>query len=68
MSLIVTKELELRGAFRFHTEFGLAVMFIARRHVDVRPLLTAAIHIDDAKQAFDLAADKSRSMKVQITF
>lgn len=68
MSLIVTKEIELRGAFRFHEEFATAVSFIADRLIDVRPLLTDVIGLDEARQAFDLASDKGRSMKVQLAF
>ncbi|MEQ9688644.1 MAG: L-idonate 5-dehydrogenase [Bauldia litoralis] len=68
MSAVVTREIELRGAFRFHTEFRTAVDFIAGGRVALRPLLTAAMPADDAKDAFDLASDKSRSMKVQLRF
>lgn len=68
VSTIVTKEIELRGAFRFHEEFRTAVSFIADGLVDVSPLLTAVVSAYDARQAFDLAADKSRSMKVQLQF
>ncbi len=68
MSMIVTKELDLRGTFRFWGEFGTAVGFIATGLIDVKPLLTEVIDMADARRAFDLAADKSRSMKVQLAF
>lgn len=68
MSLIVTKELALRGTFRFHEEFATAVAFITARLIDVRPLLTAVVAVDDARRAFEQACDKSRSMKVQLAF
>jgi L-idonate 5-dehydrogenase len=68
MSRIVAKELQLRGAFRFHREFAEAVEFLAQRRIDVRPLLTATIQMKDAREAFDLAGDKSRSLKVQLAF
>ncbi len=68
MSLIVTKELELRGTFRFHQEFATAVAFIAGGLVDVGPLLTEVVGIDEAQRAFEQACDKSRSMKVQLAF
>ncbi|WP_413988391.1 L-idonate 5-dehydrogenase [Labrys okinawensis] len=66
MSAIVTKEINLIGTFRFDTEFETAASFIARRQIDVRPLLTEIVPLKEAKRAFDLAADKSRSMKVQL--
>lgn len=68
MSVIVTKEIDLRGTFRFHSEFATAVGFIAGRLVDVRPLLTEIVGVDDARRAFELASDKGLSMKVQLAF
>ena len=75
MSLIVAKELELRGTFRFWEEFRTAVDFIAGGLIDVRPLLTEVVAVDDARRAFEQASDKTRSMsdktrsmKVQIAF
>lgn len=68
MSVIVTKELDLRGTFRFWSEFATAVSFIAAGLVEVKPLLTDVIGVDHARHAFERAADKSLSMKVQIAF
>ncbi|MBX3584201.1 MAG: L-idonate 5-dehydrogenase [Rhizobiaceae bacterium] len=68
ISTIVTKEIELRGAFRFHEEFRTAVSFLGDRLIDVGPLLTAVVDADDAREAFELASDKARSMKVQLRF
>ena len=68
INTIVTKELELRGSFRFHEEFGWAVDYISRGLIDVRPLLTETIPLVEAQRAFDLASDKSQAMKVQLSF
>ena len=68
MSTIVTKELDLRGTFRFWGEFATAVGFIEAGLVDVKPLLTDVVDVAEARRAFDLAADKTRSMKVQLAF
>ncbi|MGL4440643.1 MAG: L-idonate 5-dehydrogenase [Bosea sp. (in: a-proteobacteria)] len=68
MNMIVAKEFELRGTFRFHEEFALAVDMISRRAIDVRPLLTTSFPIEEAKQAFELASDRSKAMKVQLRF
>jgi L-idonate 5-dehydrogenase len=68
MGAVVAKELELKGSFRFHEEFAWAVGCIAVGSIDVSPLLTAVVPVEDAKAAFDLAGDRSRSMKVQIAF
>lgn len=68
VSTIVTKEIEMKGTFRFHEEFRTAVSFLGDKLIDVDPLLTAAFDARDAKEGFDLASDKSRSMKVQLRF
>lgn len=68
MSLLVTKEIDLRGSFRFHKEFAMAAAAIAKRQIDVRPLLTDVVGLNQAGRAFELAADKSRSMKVHLQF
>jgi L-idonate 5-dehydrogenase len=67
-NMIVSKEIEIRGSFRFHEEFGLAVDMINKKRVDLKPLLTGVIPLSDAKRAFELAGDRSQAMKVQIAF
>jgi L-idonate 5-dehydrogenase len=67
-NMIVAKEIEIRGSFRFHEEFALAVDLINRKQVNLRPLLTEVLPLQDAVKAFDLALDRSRAMKVQIAF
>ena len=68
VSLVVTKELRLRGSFRFDTEFDLAVDLIGSKRVDIGPLLSHTVPMREAVRAFDLASDKSQSMKVQLEF
>lgn len=68
MMTLVAKEIDLRGSFRFHGEFATAARFIAERLVDVRPLLSEVVPLAEATRAFELAADKSRSIKVQLGF
>ena len=67
-NMIVAKEIELRGSFRFHEEFALAVDLINRRRVDLMPLLTGVLPVDEAVKAFELALDRGRAMKVQLAF
>lgn len=68
VNLVTAKELDLRGSFRFHEEFGQALAFMGMGLIDVRPLISATVPFGDAVAAFDLASDRSRSMKVQIAF
>ena len=67
-NMVVAKELEILGSFRFHEEFALAVDLINRRKVDLSPLLTAVLPFEQAEDAFRLAGDRSRAMKVQLAF
>jgi L-idonate 5-dehydrogenase len=68
INVLVAKEFELRGTFRFHEEFGLAAQLIGSKRVDLSRLITATLPFESAVEAFDLAGDKSRSMKVQLAF
>lgn len=68
MNVIVTKELELIGTFRFDAEFGHALDYMAKGLIDISPLITATLPFAQARDAFDLANDRSRSMKVQLSF
>jgi len=65
---VVAKEFDLRGAFRFHEEFGVAVQLINQGLVDLKPLISATLPYRDAGRAFTLAADRSQSMKVLLSF
>jgi L-idonate 5-dehydrogenase len=68
LNTIVAKEIEMIGSFRFHAEFALAVDLINRRRIDLMPLLTEVLPMQDAVKAFELALDRSQAMKVQIAF
>ena len=68
INTIVAKEFDLRGTFRFHEEFGVAVELINRGLVDLKPLVSATLPYRDAGRAFALAADRSQSMKVLLDF
>ncbi len=68
LNQLVGKELELRGTFRFHEEFAVAVRFLNEGLIDGRPVISHVMDFDDAIHAFELASDKSQAMKVQINF
>ena len=68
INVIVAKEFDLRGSFRFHQEFRTAVDLINARLVDLKPLVSATLSYRDASRAFALAADRSQSMKVLLDF
>ena len=54
-NIVVAKEIEMRGTFRFHEEFGLAVDLINQKRVDLKPLLTGVFGLDEAVHAFEVA-------------
>jgi L-idonate 5-dehydrogenase len=65
-NLVMQREIDYRGAFRWGMEFDWAVQYLSERKVDVRPLLTRQFPLDQAVEAFKLAADKTRATKVQV--
>jgi L-idonate 5-dehydrogenase len=68
MNAIVAREIELRGTFRFHEEFAMAAALIDKGLVNVKSLISATLPFVRATEAFELAMDRSRSMKVQLAF
>ena len=68
LNTVVAKEFDLRGAFRFHEEFAVAVRLINQRLVDLAPLVSATLSYRDAGRAFALAADRTQAMKVLLSF
>ena len=68
INTIVAKEFDLRGAFRFHEEFAVAVELLNKGLVNVKPLISATLSYRDASRAFALAADRSQAMKVILNF
>lgn len=68
INTVVAKEIDMRGTFRFGTEFRTAVQALVSGRIDPMPLLTEVVPFREAQRAFDLAADRSRAMKVQLAF
>lgn len=68
MMAITAKELELRGSFRFHTEFAIGVELMRKGLIDVKPLITHTVSLAEAEKGFLLASDRSQAMKAQIAF
>ncbi|MEO3998344.1 L-idonate 5-dehydrogenase [Mesorhizobium sp. CAU 1732] len=64
---VMAKELDLRGTFRFGTEFQTAVDLIVAGEIDVQKLITAQRPLREAPDAFRLALDRSQSVKVVLT-
>ena len=68
MQAITAKEITLRGSFRFHAEFGVAVALMQEGAIVVDPLITHSFGMDALTEAFETATDRSQAMKVQLRF
>jgi L-idonate 5-dehydrogenase len=68
MNALVAKEIRFQGSHRFHEEFPEAVEAIASGRIDVRPIMTGRYPMERAAEAFALAADRSRAVKVHLSF
>jgi len=68
LNALVGKEVTWRGSQRFHEEFAEAVRLIGSRAIDVRPIISHSLPLEEAREAFDLASDRSIACKVQLTF
>jgi L-idonate 5-dehydrogenase len=64
---VMAKELDVRGSFRFADEYSQAVALIVSGAIDVRPMISATLPLSRAVDAFNLAADRTRSSKVVLT-
>ncbi len=68
MQALTAKEIVLRGSFRFHSEFSVAVQMMRSGLINVDQLVTHSFEVGEAVTAFEVASDRSQSMKVQLTF
>ena len=68
MQALTAKELDLRGSFRFHEEFSQAVQLMRSRKLDVTPLISHTVSLENASEAFEIAGDRTKAMKAQIEF
>ena len=65
---MTAKELTLRGSFRFHAEFFEAVHLMRHGRLDVKPLITATLPLEQVEDAFHLASDRTQALKVHLDF
>jgi L-idonate 5-dehydrogenase len=68
LNLMVGKEIQFVGSQRFDVEFADAVALIGSRAIDPLPMITATYPLTEALEAFHAAADRARSVKVQLSF
>jgi L-idonate 5-dehydrogenase len=65
---LTAREIDLRGSFRFHEEFPVAVKLMQQGAIDVKPLISHTLPLEKAVDAFEIASDRNQAMKAQIEF
>ncbi|MET7568508.1 L-idonate 5-dehydrogenase [Streptomyces sp. NPDC005492] len=65
---LITRELRLVGSFRFDDELTEVLRALADGRLPVGPVVTSVLPVLQTQQAFELAADPSRSCKVLLDF
>ncbi|KUO09299.1 L-idonate 5-dehydrogenase [Streptomyces sp. DSM 15324] len=65
---LITRELRLIGSFRFDDELTEVLTALADGRLPAAPVVTSAVPVDRALEAFELAADPARSCKVLLDF
>lgn len=68
MATAITRELTLKGSFRFAGEFDDVLAALADGSLDVSGVVTHVLGVDQALEAFDVAADAAVSSKVLLKF
>ena len=68
VNMLMAQEIDLVGAFRFAEEFATAVDWLAMDRIDVSPVLSAEMPMGRLGEAFELAADRKRAIKVHLHF
>lgn len=68
INVLVGKEIRFLGSHRFHSEFAVAVDFIGTSTIDLNPMITGTYPLADAVEAFEIAGDRSRAVKTQLSF
>ncbi|HUA93561.1 MAG TPA: NAD(P)-dependent alcohol dehydrogenase [Terracidiphilus sp.] len=63
---LMNKEIQLIGSMRYSNVFDEAIRLVAAGRIDPRPLINAVFPLSETVEAFEFAADKARSFKVQI--
>ena len=66
--VIMTKELTLKSSFRFDKEFSWAAEYLATQRINVEPLLSHVFPMEEANEAFQLAQDRTKAMKIHLAF
>jgi len=65
-NLIMSKELQLFGSFRFANVFKIAIDLAASGRLNLQPLITQTLPLKDFLQAMQFACIRSKDIKIQV--
>ena len=68
ISLAITRELDLKGSFRFNDEIDEVIAALADGSLHIGPVITHEFPLADALHAFEVAKDSTSSGKVLLSF
>ncbi|MFB8369731.1 L-idonate 5-dehydrogenase [Pseudarthrobacter sp. NPDC055928] len=68
ISLAITRELELKGSFRFNDEIDDVIAALADGSLHIGPVITHEYTVDNALEAFETARNSAESGKVLLSF
>lgn len=68
INALVGKEIKLVGTHRFNNEYAVAARLIREGRIDVKPVITTTLPMERIEDAFKIARDRSKQMKVQLSF
>ncbi|MDP2679067.1 MAG: L-idonate 5-dehydrogenase, partial [Rhodoferax sp.] len=68
VNALVGKEIRLVGTHRFHHEYAVAARLIREQRIDVKPVITKTLPMEQVAEALTIARDRSTQMKVQLNF
>ena len=68
ISLAITRELELKGSFRFNDEIDHVIAALADGSLQIDPVITHEFPVEQALEAFGVARNSAESGKVLLSF
>jgi L-idonate 5-dehydrogenase len=68
ISLAITRELELKGSFRFNDEIDDVIAALADGSLRIDPVITHEYPVGEALEAFSVARNSAESGKVLLSF
>ncbi len=68
VGLLLGKEINLVGTLRFNREYAQAAQMLKDQRIDVRPVISSTLPMTSVKEALNIARDRTKEMKVQLSF